>query len=88
MGEKLWLQQKQIRISKMIFDSYVGKTESLWITLYKQFPGFNQSLIITFNEMFSILLKNILTELRKKVLYQGLFVSCYKVSGCIWYYGT
>ena len=31
MGAKLWLQHKQIRIWKVILDSYVGKTESLWI---------------------------------------------------------
>ena len=31
MGAKLWLQHEQIRIWKLILDSYVGKTESLWI---------------------------------------------------------
>ena len=31
MGAKLWLQHEQIRIWKVILDSYVGKTESLWI---------------------------------------------------------
>ena len=79
MGAKLWLQHKQIRIWEVIFDSYVGKTESLWIISYKQqyFP------LLT--SRWSLLLGNCLvfysnkrTELRKKVLHQDLFASCYR----------